>query len=481
MRQAILSLLLLLVIGCGGQALPLTPTFTPIPGETPTPAATPTPSPTAVASPIPTPGPTPTATQSPTPIQTPTPTLTPTPTAIPTHSSASIGTPTLNPTLIPIRKTSSGFQIYFIDVGQGDATLILTDTGNTVLIDGGRSKTRIQERLNTIGLKDLDAIIATHADADHLAGLVEVLALFQIERIYVNGEIKDTQVFQDLMSAAQVEGAQIVTSRRGDVISLGGLSLKVLHPAILSGDSNVDSIVVLLDCGEVEVMFTGDAEIPSEEDMLRAGILVNIDVLKVGHHGSRTSTSQAFLEATKPEVGIISAGLNNQYDHPDPEVVQRLEAAGIKLWYTDTTDEDDTLRLTSDCQTFTITPVLKLSTTPGQTATPIPTAIATPSATSITSGELFIIITHVTSSVGRGQDATLMARTLSGAQCSITVYYMSGPSRAQGLYPKPADAQGYVSWTWKVGTRTTHGTWPIVVSCISNGKKVARDTSFTVR
>ena len=223
-----------------------------------------------------------------------------------------------------------------------------------MLIDGGRSKTRIRERLNALGITDLDAVLATHADADHIAGLIEAFDLYEIEEFYWNGQPHTTQTFQNLQEATVAEGAVIRIVGRGDSISLGSLTLTILHPATPSGDSNVDSIVVLLECGSVQLLLTGDAEVPSESSMLVAGVLMDIDILKVGHHGSRSSTSEPFLDVIRPEVGIISAGLNSQYGHPHQEVVERLTAAGVELWHTDTSDGDDTVKLTSDCQSFSL-------------------------------------------------------------------------------------------------------------------------------
>ena len=191
-----------------------------------------------------------------------------------------------------------------------------------------------------------------------------------------------------LFEDTSAEGAQSTISRRGDTIPLGELTLQVLHPSSLSGDSNVDSIVVLLTCGTVDIIMTGDAETPSESEMLSAGLLTDIDVYKVGHHGARTSTSGPFLDAIAPEFGVISAGLVSQYGHPHQEVVDRLAAAGTALWYTDTTDQDDTVRLVSDCETFSFDRLGGVATAPTPTpttgqpsATPTPSPTPTPTAT----------------------------------------------------------------------------------------------------
>ncbi|MSQ06681.1 MAG: MBL fold metallo-hydrolase [Dehalococcoidia bacterium] len=249
-----------------------------------------------------------------------------------------------------------GFTIYFIDVGQGDSTLIVDRSGASLLVDAGRSQQRIRDRLRGLGVKDLDAVAMTHPDADHIGGLPEVLELYPIERIYLNGGASDTQTFGELTAGIAAEAATVTTVARGDVIPLGGLQVQVLHPGALSDDSNEDSMVLLVSCGGVSLLLTGDAEAPSERAMLAAGVLRDVDVLKVGHHGSRTSTSPEFLVTVRPEVGVISAGVDNSYGHPHPEVVARLEAAKVQLWATDTTGADNTVTLTSDCRRYQFQP-----------------------------------------------------------------------------------------------------------------------------
>ena len=354
------------------------------------PTDTPTSVPTATSLPTPTPRPIPTAIPTPTNVPTPTPTTTPlsTPTLRPTP------TYTPQPTATPITSSSiDGFSIYFIDVGQGDATLVVSNDGQSLLVDGGRSKTRIRDRLSALGVQDLGAIAATHPDADHIAGLTEALDMYNVENVYLNGGQSATATHADFLDAVEQEGTIVSTLQMNDTFNLGGMVIKVLHPNELTGDSNVDSLVLQLGCGDVQVLLTGDSEIESEQSMLSAGVLQDIDLLKVGHHGSRTSTSQAFLDVVQPEVGVISAGFDSQYGHPHVEVVNRLNLEGVQIFETDTTEaHDDTLKMTSDCQTYEIDgqafiPGSKSGSpgtenaSPTATPSPSPTPIPTPSPT----------------------------------------------------------------------------------------------------
>lgn len=270
-------------------------------------------------------------------VDTPTPTATMAPTA----------TPTVEP-------GHPGFTIHFIDVGQGDATLVSTTDGRRLLIDGGRSQGRLRTRLEAIGVDELDAIVATHADADHISGLIEVLEMYDVERIYYHREEKDTATYEEFERLSAEEGAEILDPRRGDSIELGYLTFEVLHPgAELTGDSNEDSVVLSLSCGTVDVYLMGDAGERAEEALLREEITRDIEVLKVGHHGSETATSPEFLDAVAPEHAVISAGFENQFGHPHEEVLHALQAEDVEVILTDTNPGgDDTVVMDSDCEDY---------------------------------------------------------------------------------------------------------------------------------
>lgn len=247
----------------------------------------------------------------------------------------------------------AGFEVAFLDVGQGDAILI-TAGGQRLLIDSGRTGSRVMDRLQRLGVTDLDAIVATHPDADHIGGFPEVLRRFAVERIYLNGDSSDSQVWAEFTGLVAAEGAQVLTVKRGDRIPLGHLSLPVLHPsAPTDPDTNTDSIVLEAGCGAISVLLTGDATAKSEASMIAAGVARDVTVLKVGHHGSNTSSTIAYVAATAPEYVVFSAGLGNQFGHPHPLVVDTFAAIGAELLYTDTTAGDDTFVMGTDCQRVT--------------------------------------------------------------------------------------------------------------------------------
>jgi competence protein ComEC len=275
-------------------------------------------------------------------------------------------TPTITP--IPSPTPPLALTVHFIDVGQGDAILI--DSGDTdILVDGGRTSASVLAYLQGQGIGDIDLLVATHPDADHIGGLTDVLAQYQVNEIWVNGDTATSQTYQDFSAAVTAEGATVREPTRGYTTQMDGLSIDVLNPTSQrTGDSNEDSVVFRLVCGEVSVLLTGDATSDSEASMLAAGLTLDSDVLKVAHHGSRYSTSAPFLAAVTPEDAVISVGASNTYGHPAQETLDRLATAGATVYRT---DQDGTVVLTSDCSTYSIT-------TSGPAVTPTITPVPSP-------------------------------------------------------------------------------------------------------
>jgi competence protein ComEC len=284
-------------------------------------------------------------------------------------------TPTITP--IPSPTPPLALTVHFIDVGQGDAILI--DSGDTdILVDGGRTSASVLAYLQGQGIADIDLLVATHPDADHIGGLTDVLAQYQVNEIWVNGDTATSQTYQDFAAAVTAEGATVREPTRGYFTQMDGLSIDVLNPTSQrTGDSNEDSVVFRLVCGEVSVLLTGDATSDSEASMLAAGLTLDSDVLKVAHHGSRYSTSTPFLAAVTPEDAVISVGAGNTYGHPHQETLDRLAAHGVTVYRT---DEDGTVVLTSDCNTYSIM-------TTGPAVTPTVTPVPSPTSPTPTSLE----------------------------------------------------------------------------------------------
>ncbi len=225
-------------------------------------------------------------------------------------------------------------KVSFLDVGQGDSILIESPTGTQVLIDGGVDSRVLTELSHALGFfdKDIDMIIATHPDGDHIGGLIDVLMRYDVHTIVMTENENDTPIADAFQKMVMEEGAKVIYARKGQVYDLGSgeagsTTLSILFPDHdpTNLESNMSSIVARLSYGESSYLLTGDSPIEIEEYLVhQAGSALMSDVLKVGHHGSRTSTSENFITAVSPTHAIISAGKDNSYSHPHKEVVDRL-------------------------------------------------------------------------------------------------------------------------------------------------------------
>jgi len=232
-------------------------------------------------------------------------------------------------------QTSSPFlEVHFINVGQGDA--ILVDLGSfEVLIDGGPDDKWVPYLEGRVD-GPVELLIVTHPDADHIGGLPTVLQLYKVESVWTTAATNTTAAYQAYLSALRNSGASTVTVSCGytKVFDSPGLKLEVLHPCSLSGNLNNDSLVLRLTHGGVTFLFPGDIEKEGEQALLRRGVLAPVDVLKVAHHGSASSTSDDFVKAVKPKISVISVGKNN-YGHPSDQTLSALAGVGTCVWRTD--------------------------------------------------------------------------------------------------------------------------------------------------
>lgn len=231
---------------------------------------------------------------------------------------------------------SRTFSVSFIDVGQGDAILIESPTGVQVLIDGGLSTAVLRGLGKQMSFFDrsLDAVVATHPDADHIGGLSDVLERYTVGVFFESGVPHDTGAVSALDAALEKEKAPRVLARRGMRLVLGGGAYAdVLYPnRDVSGvsDTNAGSIVLRVVYGESEFMLTGDAPKQIERRLTAAyGSALGSDVLKAGHHGSKTSSDESFVKAVSPRYVVYSRGCDNRYGHPTPEVVAFFEKLAV--------------------------------------------------------------------------------------------------------------------------------------------------------
>lgn len=233
-------------------------------------------------------------------------------------------------------------KITFLNVDQGDAIFIEAPNGVQVLIDAGPDATVISALSEVMKFWDrtIDVVIPTHADKDHIGGFPEVFRRFEVLHVYDTSNIATTAVYEEYARLRDVETESIMDAWSGDVIALdreAGVYLRVLFPDqdISSLDRNDASTVVQFVHGDVEVLLTGDAGTQVEEYLVYMyGDGLRSEILKAGHHGSNTSTSELFLDTVKPEAVVVSAGLNNRYGHPHPDVVDRMQTRSITLFET---------------------------------------------------------------------------------------------------------------------------------------------------
>ncbi len=245
----------------------------------------------------------------------------------------------------PDLKPAEGtLQVCVFDVGQADCIYITLPNGENALIDAGNNADGelIVSHLRKNGVKSLTYLFGTHPHEDHIGGLDDVVKAFDIQNIYLprvaDKYVPTTKTYENLLDAIAQKEYRVHAAQAGTkIIDTDNLRLQILSPnGSAYRDMNLYSIVLRLDFGEHSFLFTGDAEAENEEEMLKAGYNVDVDVLKVGHHGSNTSSSKAFLQAASPQYAVISTGVGNTYGHPHDQTLQALQQAGVTVYRTDT-------------------------------------------------------------------------------------------------------------------------------------------------
>lgn len=230
----------------------------------------------------------------------------------------------------------SSFAVHFLDVGQGDSALVLCD-GAAMLIDGGEAdqSSFLYSYLRDLDIRYLDYLVATHPHADHVGGLSGAVQIAQVGTALSPVSDWDTKTFQSLKKYLAAQDVDFTVPSPGDAFALGSASVTVLGPLKDYDEVNDTSLVLRIDYGSTSFLFTGDMERSAEADLLEAGTDLRATVLKVGHHGSETSTSYPFLREVSPAYAVISCGAGNSYGHPDEDTMSRLRDAGVTVYRTD--------------------------------------------------------------------------------------------------------------------------------------------------
>ena len=227
-------------------------------------------------------------------------------------------------------------EVHYIDVGQGSATLLKSGR-HAMLIDTGDSDqgTKIQLYLTKQGVENLDYLVLTHPDADHIGGAPVIITKFGIGQLFLSNYEKDNKTTQKVRDAMQYKGLTASDCQVGDTYTLGNASFTILAPVKEYADSNNASIALMVQNGNNRFLFTGDCEAEAEADLIASGADLSADVYLAGHHGSDTASSQAFMDAVSPTYAVISCGEGNSYGHPHAEVLNRFRSMGIQVFRTD--------------------------------------------------------------------------------------------------------------------------------------------------
>lgn len=268
--------------------------------------------------------------------------------------------------------------INMLDIGQGDAVLIQTGAKNILIDTGddkyyedgkkGKENTQLLTELQKLKIDHIDTLVMTHAHADHIGKADKVIAQYGVKELVYNGIPSTSKYFINALKAAKANGTQQVKVKAGDVLDFGnGVSFEIVSPsqslidedtaaikAKKKVDVNNESVVGRLTFGNFAMLFTGDAEGPVEKDMVASyGKKLKCQVLKAGHHGSKTSSTAEFLKLVQPESVVMSLGVNNQYGHPHEALLNRLQKQGVKNIYR--TDANGTITIVSDGSSYSIT------------------------------------------------------------------------------------------------------------------------------
>ena len=336
-------------------------------------------------------------------------------------------------------------RVNYIDVGQGDSIFIQLPNKETMLIDAGEAYEvdNVINYLNNLGITKIDYAVGTHPHTDHIGGLEEVINTFDIGSIYMPRASSTSKTYEDLLTTISNKGLKIKTAKSGVVVlDDDNLKLEFIAPNSDSySELNNYSAVLKLTYLDNTFLFMGDAETLSEDEITYD---VDADVIKVGHHGSDSSSGIEFVRKVSPEYAIIMVGEGNSYNHPYQSIIDRYESVGAKVLRTDL---DGNIVCDSDGVDVTCKGDKDSS-----------------SNSSSSAAASNINLVSLTSPISRGSDVTVSIKGLPNTTYDIDVIYSSGESKASGLEDKTSDSEGDVSWTFKVSSNVKPGTYEVKIT-----------------
>ena len=342
--------------------------------------------------------------------------------------------------------SSGSLRVNYIDVGQGDSIFIQLPNNQTMLIDAGEAykSDNVINYLNNLGITKIDYVIGTHPHTDHIGGLEEVINTFDIGSIYMPRASSTSKTYEDLLTTISSKGLKVKTAKSGVVVlDDNNLKLEFIAPNSDSySELNNYSAVLKLTYLDNTFLFMGDAETLSEEEITSE---IKADVIKVGHHGSDSSSSLEFVKKVSPEYAIIMVGEGNSYNHPYQSIIDRYENVGAKVLRTDL---DGNIVCDSDGKEVSCS---------GDKDSSNDSSNSNNSTSNIN-------LVGLTSPVSRGNNATISIKGLPNTAYDIDVMYSSGESKASGLEDKTSDSEGNVSWTFKVSSNVKVGTYEVKIT-----------------
>lgn len=376
-------------------------------------------------------------------------------------------------------KVEGNLEVHFIDVGQGAAQVVTTPNNKVMVIDGGNNddEDRMVSYLTQLGVKKIDILIGTHPDADHIGGIDAVIDSFDIGKIYMPKIQSNTKTFESVLQSIRNKGLKVTTAQKGINLELDStVQAKMIAPISTTSDTNEMSAIVRLAFGEQSFLLPGDAGIKTEKDLIASGETLASTVLLVGHHGSKYSTSEAFIQAVQPKYGVIQVGKNN-YGHPEDEVLSRLANHKVNIYRTDT---DGTIIFKTNGKTIEVNksawkyagnsqsmthPSTKQQESSASEAKPI-TAVASIDNPNPGQNESVTVTVTV-----KDQDG----KAVNGANVHLKLHYKSTDTVYNGV----TNANGIATINFKTGRPAKGFTVNGEITVTANGQSTNTSTAFT--